>query len=172
MELFEGGVLAADVTDSSCSNSNFTTSGIVSRFESGRGSRATFGVGDLGWKGYIDFKEGSSTGDNEIGFQVWDTDGHNFGIEIFFTSCSSISNAPSISYNPTSSPQPTVQGPNIYLNITVVIEVDSIVVPEDSTDFEDTLETAYEGFVPSNSKISEFSVQVAAQRGRIVLSRK
>ena len=62
MELFEGGVLAADVTDSSCSNSDFTTSGIVSRFESANESRATFGAGDLGWKGYIDFKESSIVG--------------------------------------------------------------------------------------------------------------
>ena len=107
LELFPGGVLAADITDSSCSNSAFTVSGIVSKFDLVDRNRVNFIAGDMGWKGYVNIKERSSVISTEVGFEKWDESGYEYGVHLYVPSCSSITNSPSFSMSPSTSASPS-----------------------------------------------------------------
>ena len=86
-ELFENGTLAADFSDSDCSNSNFTSAAVFSIFNSTSNSHVSFVPGDQPWNGYLDLRTSSNVTQTNVGASEWVVSDYFFKLQIFLTSC-------------------------------------------------------------------------------------
>lgn len=89
IELFDGGILAADYSNPRCSNEEYTVQQVFSTFGFESGNKAYFQEGPIGWDGSLAFKESPSLSEEKVHVKQWDELSRNFDVEITLPVCSS-----------------------------------------------------------------------------------